>query len=81
MLPDPKNQNNNKESGLQSYARYSGLAFQMIAIILVFVWAGRKIDEIYFQGRSIFIIVFSLLGVSISIYYVLKDLLKIQKRK
>ena len=81
MLPDPKNQNNNKESGLQSYARYSGLAFQMIAIILVFVWAGRKIDEIYFQGRSIFIIVFSLLGVSISIYYVLKDLLKIQKIK
>jgi ATP synthase protein I len=80
MHPDPQNPNY-KESGLQSYARYSGLAFQMIAIILAFVWAGRKIDNIYFQGHSIFIIIFSLLGVGISIFIVLKDLLKIQKRK
>jgi ATP synthase protein I len=82
MQPDPPNpNNNNKESGLQSYARYSGLAFQMIAIILAFVWAGRKIDSIFFQSRSIFIIIFSLLGVCISIFIVLKDLLKIHKRK
>jgi hypothetical protein len=81
MLQSPPNRNNDKQSGLQNYARYSGLAFQMILIILAFVWAGKKIDEIYFQGHSIFIIVFSLLGVFFSIYVVFKDLLKFTKRK
>ncbi len=80
----PANQpspNKNKQSGLQSYSRYSGLAFQMIAIILAFVWAGKKIDEIYFEGNSVFIIVLSLIGVIISMYVVLKDFLKISKKK
>lgn len=81
MQSNPPNPNNNKESGLQNYARYSGLAFQMIAIILAFVLAGKKIDELYFQGRSIFVIVFSLAGVFLSMYIVFKDLLKIQKKK
>lgn len=75
-LPKP-----NKHSGFQSYGRYSGLAFQMIAIILAFVWLGKKIDENYFQGRSIFIIVLSLIGVIIAMYIILKDFLKITKRK
>ena len=81
MQQDPLNPNKNTQSGLQSYARYSGLAFQMIAVILAFVWAGRKIDEIYFQGNSIFIIVFSLIGVLIAMYIAIKDLLKITKKK
>jgi len=48
----------------------------MIAIILAFVWAGKKIDNVYFEGRTIFIIVFSLIGVFIAMYVVLKDFLK-----
>jgi len=53
----------------------------MIAIILAFVWAGKKIDEIYFGGRSIFIIILSLIGVIIAMYVVLKDFLTISKKK
>lgn len=79
MHPNPPNPN--KHSGFQSYGRYSGLAFQMIAIILAFVWLGKKIDNIYFQGRTIFIIVLSLIGVIIAMYIILKDFLKITKRK
>jgi len=81
MPPNQPNPNKDKQSGLQSYARYSGLAFQMIAIILAFVWAGKKIDEKYFHGQSIFIIVLSLIGVFIALYIAIKDLLKITKRK
>ncbi len=81
MSVKQKKPNNENESGLQSYARYSGLAFQMIAIILAFVWAGRKLDEIYFEGRSVFIIILSLIGVGISMYLAIKDLLKINKKK
>jgi len=74
-------QNKDEESGLQNYARYSGLAFQMVAIILLFVWGGKKIDEIYFQGRTIFIIILSLIGVFIALYLAIKDFLKITKKK
>jgi F0F1-type ATP synthase assembly protein I len=81
MQPNPQNQNKDKETGLQTYARYSGLAFQMIAIILAFVWMGKKIDEHYFDGRSIFIIVLSLLGIFVAMYIALKDLLKPTKKK
>lgn len=81
MQPNQPSPNKDKPSGLQSYARYSGLAFQMVAIILAFVWAGKKIDEIYFQGRSVFIIVLSLIGVIIAMYVVLKDFLKFTKKK
>lgn len=81
MPLNPPNQNHNKHSGLQSYSRYSGLAFQMIAIILAFVWAGKKIDDVYFEGRTIFIIVFSMIGVFIAMYVVLKDFLKPGKKK
>jgi ATP synthase protein I len=81
MLPNPPNPNKEKESGLQSYSRYSGLAFQMIAIILAFVWIGKKIDAYYFHDRPIFVIAFSLLGVFIALYVALKDFLKIKKRK
>lgn len=73
--------NKEGESGLQSYARFSGLAFQMVAIILAFVWAGKKIDTVYFQGHNIFIIILSLVGVFIAIYFALKDLLKFTKKK
>ncbi len=81
MQANPSNPNKDKQSGLQSYGRYSGLAFQMVVIILAFVWAGKKIDEIYFQGRTIFIIVLSLIGVFIAMYVVLKEFLNISKKK
>jgi F0F1-type ATP synthase assembly protein I len=81
MPQNPQNPNNPKETGLQNYARYSGLAFQMVAIILAFVWAGKKIDHIYFQDRAIFIIIFSLIGVFFSMYIVFKDLLNLRKKK
>ena len=53
----------------------------MIAVILGFVWAGKKIDQKFFEGRSIFIIVFSLLGVGIAMYIVIKDILNLTRKK
>jgi len=81
MPTNPPNPNKKKPSGLESYSRYSGLAFQMIVIILAFVWAGKKIDEMYFGGKTLFVIIFSLIGVFISMYIVLKDFLKFPRKK
>jgi F0F1-type ATP synthase assembly protein I len=59
---------------LNSYARYSGMAFQMLAIILIGVFAGFKLDE-WLGTKPILIVVFSILAVFLSIYYVTRDLL------
>jgi hypothetical protein len=31
--------------GLQDFGRYSGMAFQMIIIILVMTWSGTRLDK------------------------------------
>ena len=70
----PKNQKNNL-SPLNSYARYSGLAFQMIAIILVGVFGGIKLDDAVRWEFPVFTLVFTLLAVILSMYYAVKDLI------
>ncbi len=68
MSADPKNSLNN-------YARYSGMAFQMLAIILVGVFGGYKLDE-WLHTKPFLTIILSILAVFLSIYYVTRDLLK-----
>jgi F0F1-type ATP synthase assembly protein I len=81
MQKKQPNQKKNNFSGFEKYAQYSGIAFQMIVVILLFVWIGKKIDQKYFNGENIFIIVFSLMGVGISLYLALKDIMKISGKK
>ena len=71
----PKNQKS-KPSQLNSAARYSGLAFQMIAIILVGVFGGIKLDELVKWEFPVFTLVFTLLSVVLSMYYAVKDLIR-----
>lgn len=66
----------NKRSTLNNYARYSGLAFQMIAIILVGVFGGIKLDELVKWEFPVFTLVFTLLAVIGSMYYAIKDLIR-----
>lgn len=67
---------NKKGKGLQDYAKYSGIAFQMIAIILVMTWIGTKLDKATGLSNPVFTIIFSLLGVFIGIYVAVKDFIK-----
>jgi uncharacterized membrane protein len=69
----------NEGSGLEKYAKYSGIAFQMIAIILFFVWGGKKLDQKYNDGEQLFIIIFAILGVFIGLYIALKDFIQFRK--
>ncbi len=69
---DRKNPSNN----LNNWAKYSGMAFQMFAIIFITVWGGKKLDELAGNKTPVFTIVLSLLGVFAAIYTVLKDFIK-----
>ena len=59
---------------LSSYARYSALAFQMIAIIGGFTYAGYKIDERRGADTPLATAFLSLAGVFISLYLVIRSL-------
>lgn len=72
-------ENQNPHNGLNPYAKYSGIAIQMMAIILIGVFGGIKIDEWIKWKTPVFTIVFAFLSVILAIYLVTKDL--IQKGK
>lgn len=70
------NPHNPKRKPLFSYARYSGMAVQMLVIILAGVFGGMKLDEWLDLVFPVFTLTFSFLSVSLAIYFVIRDLLK-----
>jgi len=71
-----KNQKSSKNKGIQDFAKYSSIAFQMIAIILVATWGGIKLDELTGFEKPVFTIILSLLGVFAAIYTIIRDFIK-----
>jgi F0F1-type ATP synthase assembly protein I len=80
LLQKQKNQKkppkNPENKVLQDFGKYSGLAFQMIAIIAVMTWGGVKLDKVLGLSTPVFTIILSLLGVFAGIYTAIKDFLK-----
>lgn len=65
-------------TSLSSYAKYSSIAFQMIAIILLGVFGGMQLDKLVKLGFPLFTVLLTILSVILSIYYVIHDLLKMK---
>lgn len=61
-----------------NYAKYTNLAFTMIVIILVGVFAGFKLDEFLKWKFPVFTVVLSILSVVLAIYYAVKDFIKMK---
>jgi F0F1-type ATP synthase assembly protein I len=61
---------------LKEYARYSSLAFRLIAIVLLGFFAGMKLDQWLETKFSIFTLVLASAGLFLSLYLLIKDLLK-----
>lgn len=66
----------NPRKNLNDYARYSSLAFQMMAIIGVGIFGGMKLDKYLALKRPVFTVLFSVISVILAIYYAIKDFLK-----
>jgi len=58
---------------LNKYVHFSGVAFQMIVIIVLGTFAGIKLDEVFPNKNQLFTIILSLIAVAISMYYVIKQ--------
>jgi F0F1-type ATP synthase assembly protein I len=76
MSENKKNKKKNNKPGLANYAKYSGMAFEMIAIILISVWGGNKLDAIFNDGKALYVIILSIVGVGAALYFALKDFIR-----
>ena len=78
-----KNQNQiqKKKERLNSYARFSGVGFQMLATIGIGVWGGIKLDKIYPNDYQIFTIICSLASIGVALYTVIKQVTKFSNQK
>ena len=64
-----------KKRQFNVYARYSSMGFQMLAIILLGVFGGFKLDG-WLNTKPFLTIILSFSSVILAIYYVTRDLLK-----
>ena len=74
------NRKNDLNKGVIQFAKYTGLAFQMGAIIFITVWGGQKLDEILGNQNPVFTVILSLLGVLSAIYFAIKDFININNK-
>jgi F0F1-type ATP synthase assembly protein I len=75
----PKKPTPEKSKGkgsIDQYARYSGLAFQMIAAILIGLWLGMKTDQWLNLKYPVFTAIFILLFIFASLYLLIRSLPK-----
>ena len=70
---------NNQESGLSQWAKLSGIAFEMIAIIGGGTFLGYKLDSKFQFETPILTIILSLLSVAISTYVIIRRVKQINK--
>jgi len=68
MTTDPR-------KNLKEYARYSGMAIQMLVIILLGVFAGFGLDR-WLHTEPVLTVILSIISVALSIYVVTRDLLR-----
>jgi len=64
---------------LNNYARLSGLAIQMFAIIGIGTFLGVKLDEKYPNNHKLFSVSFSLTSVIIAIFIVIRRIIAASK--
>ena len=56
-----------------SYMKYSGMAFQMIAIIFVITFLGKRLNDYWELDPPVVTALFALIGVMAALYLTLKD--------
>ena len=68
---------NKKKQSLTNYGKYSALVFQIAAPIVLGVWGGIDLDRLFgLKKFPVFTVTLSLASVFLSVYWVIKDLLK-----
>ena len=76
MEPENESQKETNRKSANVFMRYSGMAFQMIAVLLIAAYSGQWLDEHYQNEQPWFTLVFLLVGVTASMYLIIKTVTK-----
>ena len=79
LNPDKQKPLKDQKDRLNSYARFSGLVIQMVAIISVGTYIGIKLDENYQNDNNLFTLGFTLGLVIISIVFLIRRIIAASK--
>lgn len=74
--PEDKSLRKRSVAGAKSYAQYSGLAIQMVVILLVFVYGGKWLDAHFESPKPYYTTGLALVGITLALYVPLRNLLK-----
>ncbi|RLD63859.1 MAG: ATPase F0F1 [Bacteroidetes bacterium] len=77
-MQEKKPSSKKKDENFNNYVKYSSIAFQMLLIILIGVFGGMKLDKYFNWDFPAFTVVLSVLSVVFSVYYAIKDIIKLK---
>ncbi len=75
-MPNKTNDSQRNKNRLKNYAKYSGMAFQMMGIILMGTFAGFQADKWLELKFPVFTVSGVIISVIVAMYFAVKDLLK-----
>ena len=69
-----------KKSGGNPFLRFTGIAFQMGALIGLGAWGGTELDAWAKNEKPVYTIILCLLAIGISLYLIIKEALKLANK-
>lgn len=76
MPEQEKDKNQSRQDQLKPYLKYSGLGFQMIAVLVLAAWGGMTLDEKMGNKNPWWTIGLMLLGVISAMFMIIKSVTK-----
>ena len=59
---------------LKQYAKYTGIAFQMVAIMAVSTWLGLKVDALLNLQFPLFTLIFIITALGLLLYKIIRSI-------
>lgn len=72
MAAENQEPEKNGKPEVKAYLKYSGMAFQMIVVLLLAAYAGQWLDKHFNTTQPWFTLVLLLIGVTASMYIIIK---------
>ena len=76
-----QDQENFEKSGTRQYGIYSAIVFQMLAIIALGFWGGKKLNDYYEVKNNLLTVGIGFLGFGLSLYSTVKALNRVNNEK
>ncbi len=76
-----KDRENYEKSGTRQYGIYSAIVFQMLAIIGLGFWGGKKLNDYYGLDNNLLTVGVGFLGFGLALYSTIKALDRVNKNE